>query len=54
MDVHIRRLREKIEELTITIERDEKEIPEKKQAINEILQSITNETTNFFESLNIK
>ena len=47
-------LRAKIEELTITIERDEKEIPEKKQAINEILQSITNETTNFFESLNIK
>lgn len=47
-------LRAKIEELTITIERDEREIPEKKQAINEILQSITNETTNFFESLNIK
>ena len=47
-------LREKIEELTITIERDEREIPEKKQAINEILQSITNQTTSFFEELNIR
>lgn len=47
-------LRAKIEELTISIQRDEREIPAKKQAVNEILQSITNETTSFFESLNIK
>jgi len=47
-------LRAKIKELTQSIERDEREIPAKKQAISEILQSITNETTSFFESLNIR
>lgn len=47
-------IRNKIEALTISIQRDEKEIPEKKKAINEILQSITNESTNFFNSLKIK
>jgi len=47
-------LRAKIKELTLSIERDEREIPAKKQAINDILQSITNETTSFFESLNIR